>query len=322
MTDRPHLEVQDLSVRFQIPQGFLRKPKTVRAVDGVSFAVQTGETLSIVGESGSGKSTLARAILRLLKPSGGQMRLGETNLMALNADEMRRARARMQMVFQDPVSSLSPRRTVQQNIEEPLLVHQPGLGPDQRLERVEAIMALMGLRSNMRNRYPHEFSGGQAQRIGIARALILEPELLIADEPVSALDVSIQAQVLNLIADIKVARDFTLVFISHDLSVVRHVSDKLLVLYLGQIMEMGASETIYANPKHPYTQTLLAAVPTLQRRDRTAAPARGGEIPSATDAIAGCPFAARCPLATDRCRHERPQLRSLAGRELACHEAT
>ena len=233
MSAEPLLTVDRLSVHFRAGGNLLTGVSLVRAVEGVSFTLQQGETLSIVGESGSGKSTLARAILRLVPVTKGSVHYRGENLVTLSQDQMRARRRMMQMVFQDPIASLSPRRTVEQIIEEPLRVHFPDLDRAQRAQRVAETMDAIGLLPDMRNRYPHEFSGGQAQRIGIARALIVEPELLVADEPVSALDVSIQAQVLNLLAEIKQARSLSLLFISHDLSVVQHVSDNLMVLYLG-----------------------------------------------------------------------------------------
>lgn len=257
------LKVEGLNVTFPIPQGFMRCPAALHAVKDVSFEVPRGQTLSIVGESGSGKSTIARAILRLLPATSGQVTLGDLDLMSLSQEALRKARSRMQMIFQDPIASLSPRRTIGQILEEPLLVHFPQMAVAERMEKVEAYMDLMGLRADMQNRYPHEFSGGQAQRVGIARALIVEPELVIADEPVSALDVSIQAQVLNLLADIRQQRDFTMLFISHDLSVVRHISDQVLVLQRGEIQEFGSAEQIFNAPKSSYTQTLLKAIPAL-----------------------------------------------------------
>ncbi|MBL6773251.1 MAG: ATP-binding cassette domain-containing protein, partial [Alphaproteobacteria bacterium] len=239
MSAEPLLTIDRLSVHFRAGGNLLTGVSLVRAVEGVSFTLQQGETLSIVGESGSGKSTLARAILRLVPVTRGSVHYRGEKLVTLSQYQMRARRRMMQMVFQDPIASLSPRRTVEQIIEEPLLVHFPDLDRAQRAQRVAETMDSIGLLPDMRNRYPHEFSGGQAQRIGIARALIVEPELLVADEPVSALDVSIQAQVLNLLAEIKQARSLSLLFISHDLSVVQHVSDNLMVLYLGHVMEVG-----------------------------------------------------------------------------------
>ena len=314
------LGVDQLSVHFRMRGGLFSRAKTVRAVENVSFSLRRGETLSIVGESGSGKSTLARAVLRLVPITKGAVILNGENLAELSASEVRTRRQQMQMVFQDPIASLSPRRTVEQIISEPLQVHHPGLSQAERAERVRATMDAIGLLPDMRNRYPHEFSGGQAQRIGIARALIVEPTLLVADEPVSALDVSIQAQVLNLLADIKAKRALSLLFISHDLSVVQHVSDHLLVLYLGHVMEVGPAPEIYANPQHPYTRALLSAVPKIDfSSNRPSRTRLSGELPSPTVEHKGCPFASRCPKAQARCSTEKPTLQPLAGRDVACH---
>ena len=319
-TARPILDVQDLSVHFRVGGNILTGFTTVRAVEQVSFRLNRGETLSIVGESGSGKSTLARAILRLVPVTSGQVVLNGEDLAGLSIEEVRQRRQNMQMVFQDPIASLSPRRTVEQIIEEPLRVHRPEMDRTARLALVRETMDAIGLLPDMRNRYPHEFSGGQAQRIGIARALIVEPDLLVADEPVSALDVSIQAQVLNLLSDIKTQRALTLLFISHDLSVVQHVSDRLLVLYLGHVMEVGPAEAIYARPQNPYTQALLSAVPRIDfSGDRPARTRLSGELPSPTAEHQGCPFASRCPKAQSQCMSLKPRLEQVDGREVACH---
>ena len=257
------LEVSSLSVNFNLPTPLFQEKRILHAVKSVSFAVESGETLAIVGESGSGKSTLVRAILRLVTASEGDVVFDGENLMNLNQGEMRARRKRLGMIFQDPIASLSPRRTVFQIIEEPLLVHFPQLTADEREAKVGQFMDLMRLPFSVRNRYPHEFSGGQAQRIGIARALICEPDLLIADEPVSALDVSIQAEVLDLLSEIKESQNLTMLFISHDLSVVYQVADRVLVLQHGEIKETGTVANIFGTPKDPYTQRLLAAIPTL-----------------------------------------------------------
>ncbi len=259
----PLLEVKNLNVSFSIPgQGFARAT-TFDAVKDLSFAVDRGQTLAIVGESGSGKSTTARAILALVKARSGQVLFKGRDLLTLTAREMRAQRARIQMIFQDPIASLSPRRTVFQLIEEPLLVHVPKMSGADRAAKVLTYMDRMRLPATARNRYPHEFSGGQAQRIGIARALICEPDLLIADEPVSALDVSIQAEVLDLLAEIKQQQDLALIFISHDLSVVYQVCDQVLVMKQGQVRESGRVEQVFDAPQDPYTQRLLAAIPRL-----------------------------------------------------------
>ena len=314
------LDVENLSVHFRLGGGLFSRRSTVRAVENVSFSLSRGETLSIVGESGSGKSTLARAVLRLVPITKGSVVLNGENLADLSDSEVRKRRQNMQMVFQDPIASLSPRRTVEQIISEPLNVHFSGLTREERAEKVRETMDAIGLLPDMRNRYPHEFSGGQAQRIGIARALIVEPTLLVADEPVSALDVSIQAQVLNLLADIKSQRSLSLLFISHDLSVVQHVSDHLLVLYLGHVMEVGPAAQIYANPQNPYTRALLSAVPTIDFSGTKPHRTRlTGELPSPTVEHKGCPFASRCPKAQPACSTEKPLLRQIEGRDVACH---
>lgn len=320
MPPKPILDVQGLSVYFRVGGNILTGFNLVRAVEDVSFKLHRGETLSIVGESGSGKSTLARAILRLVPVTKGRVELNGEDLAGLSVDEVRKRRQNMQMVFQDPIASLSPRRTVEQIIEEPLRVHRPELIREERLAKVQETMDAIGLLPDMRNRYPHEFSGGQAQRIGIARALIVEPELLVADEPVSALDVSIQAQVLNLLDDIKTQRSLTLLFISHDLSVVQHVSDNLLVLYLGHVMEVGPAAKIYQNPQNPYTKALLSAVPRIDfSEDRPERTRLTGELPSPTIEHKGCPFASRCPKAQGKCSEVKPKLEMVEGREVACH---
>ena len=314
------LEVENLSVHFRLGRGLFSGRQIVRAVENVSFALSRGETLSIVGESGSGKSTLARAVLRLVPITLGSVRLNGENLAELSDEQVRQRRQNMQMVFQDPIASLSPRRTVEQIIAEPLMVHNPDLSRDERAARVRETMDAIGLLPDMRNRYPHEFSGGQAQRIGIARALIVEPKLLVADEPVSALDVSIQAQVLNLLSEIKSQRSLSLLFISHDLSVVQHVSDQLLVLYLGHVMEVGPAAEIYANPQNPYTQALLSAVPRIDFSEQRPARTRlTGELPSPTMEHIGCPFASRCPKAQALCQQAKPKLEPQQGRDVACH---
>ncbi|MGB1161509.1 MAG: ABC transporter ATP-binding protein [Alphaproteobacteria bacterium] len=314
------LNVENLHVHFRLGGGLFSRRNVVRAVENVSFALNRGETLSIVGESGSGKSTLARAVLRLVPITKGSVVLNGENLAELSNDEVRKRRQNMQMVFQDPIASLSPRRTVEQIIAEPLMVHYPNLSGEERAAKVRETMDAIGLLPDMRNRYPHEFSGGQAQRIGIARALIVEPDLLVADEPVSALDVSIQAQVLNLLSEIKSQRSLSLLFISHDLSVVQHVSDHLLVLYLGHVMEVGPAAKIYANPQNPYTRALLSAVPTIDFSGNKPKRTRlTGELPSPTVEHKGCPFASRCPKAQAVCSQQKPQLTQLEGRDVACH---
>jgi len=319
----PILRVEGLSTVFGISTGLFSAPLEFRAVADVSFDLAPGETLGVVGESGCGKSTLGRSILRLIEPTEGRVVLDGRDITALTGEELRRTRRDMQIVFQDPVSSLDPRMTVADIIAEPLTVFEPGLNRAGRHARVLEIMDRVGLAAAMVNRYAHEFSGGQAQRIGIARAIVAKPRLVVCDEPVSALDVSIQAQIINLLIELKRTLGLTLIFISHDLSVVRHISDRILVLYLGRVVETGARDAVFGAPRHPYTRALLAAAlvpdPSSAARD-LAVP--GGEVPSPINPPSGCPFRTRCPLAEGRCAGERPVLRELQdGRRVACHFA-
>lgn len=318
------LRVEDLKVHFPVHKGviFQKQVATVRAVDGVSFSLKRGETLGLVGESGCGKSTTGLAILRMLEPSGGRIEFEGQDITHYDKAAMRPLRRRMQMVYQDPFGSLNPRMKVREIIGEPLEVH--GLAVDRKSydERIAQLMRTVGLLPDMAERYPHEFSGGQRQRIGIARALAVEPALIICDEPVSALDVSIQAQVVNVFVELQQRLGLAYLFIAHDLAVVRHVSDRIGVMYLGRLVEIAARDEIYRRPLHPYTQALLAAVPVA---DPAVEAARKrvivtGEVPSAMNPPSGCPFHTRCPLAIDRCRSEDPALRDLgAGRAVACH---
>ncbi len=309
----PLLALTDLSTEFATPKGRLA------AVDRVSLALEPGETLGLVGESGCGKSTLGKTILRLAEPTGGTIALDGAEATGLAGAPLRRFRRQAQMIFQDPFASLNPRHTIGEILETPLKVHGIGTKAERRAA-VREILARVGLPADSLGRWPHEFSGGQRQRIGIARALILRPRLVICDEPVSALDVSIQAQILNLLVDMK--RDFGLsyLFISHDLSVVRYFADRVLVMYLGRIVEEGQGADFWLRPGHPYTRALVAAVPDPARR-RHAAPI-AGELPSPLDAPGGCRFHPRCPFATDLCRREQPELRPFGpGRRVACHHA-
>jgi peptide/nickel transport system ATP-binding protein len=318
----PLLELRDLRTWFPVRGGALgRVTGQVKAVDGISFTLEAGRTLGLVGESGCGKSTLARSVLRLIEPTSGEIRFAGTDITRLPRAALAPYRRRMQIVFQDPYGSLSPRRSVGQSIAEPLQTHGIGSAAERR-RRVAELMEQVGLDPALAGRYPHEFSGGQRQRVGIARALALAPELIVADEPVSALDVSVQSQVLNLIARLQRERGIAFLFVSHDLAVIQHVSDVVAVMYLGRIVELAASERLYAEPLHPYTQALLAAVPQpVPGRGRPAAPP--GEPPSALNPPTGCAFHPRCPHATERCRVEAPALRTLdttAGpRQVACH---
>ncbi|NDW05462.1 ABC transporter ATP-binding protein [Jiella pacifica] len=316
------LSVEHLSTVFSLRGRSLFAPNVeLKAVSDVSFSLEKGETLGIVGESGCGKSTLGRSILRLIEPTEGRVVWQGKSLTDLSAGEMRKARRDLSIIFQDPVASLDPRMNVGQIIAEPLKVAEPSLSRKERRERVEKVMEEVGLAPEMINRYPHEFSGGQAQRIGIARAIVTEPKLIVCDEPVSALDVSIQAQIVNLLKALKQRMGLTLIFISHDLSVVRLVSDRILVLYLGRVVEIGPRRDVFANPGHPYTKALLAAAPIPDpkiARQREKTPLRG-DPPSPIDPPSGCAFRTRCPIARDVCAEERPPLAEVgAGHHAAC----
>mgnify|MGYP002632411112 CR=1 FL=1 len=317
------LDVRDLRVTFQIRrEGDLpwAKPHPLHAVAGVDFTLRPGETLGVVGESGCGKSTLARALIGLVPATGKAQWVDGRDLLALTPRQMMAYRQDIQMVFQDPLASLNPRMTVGQIIAEPLTTHRPDLGRAEVRDRVKAMMEKVGLLPNQINRYPHEFSGGQCQRIGIARALIVEPRLIICDEPVSALDVSIQAQVINLLIRLQKDLGLSLIFIAHDLSVVKHISDRVMVLYLGKVMEIASSHDLYGAPQHPYTQALLSAVPVPDPRIETAKTIvpLTGDLPSPMNPPSGCVFRTRCPRAQARCAAEVPAL--LGGdHAVACH---
>lgn len=314
------LSVEDLRVHFDVSGGGLfAKKRVVKAVDDVSFALPQGQTLGVVGESGSGKSTLARAIMRLVPITGGHANIDGNDVATMPDADMQAMRKRMQMIFQDPLASLSPRMTVSQIIGEPLLIHRRELGAKGRKARVLDVMEQVGLRPEMYNRYPHEFSGGQAQRIGIARAMALDPEMIVADEPVSALDVSIQSQVINLLTDLQQQKNLTMLFISHDLSIVRHIADQVLVLYLGKVMEFGPVRQVYAAPKHPYTKALISAIPTSDKSKQRQRIILKGDIPSPINPPKGCVFSTRCPHATDLCRTTVPVTEDVEGVSVACH---
>jgi len=317
-TTEPLLDVRGLSVHFERSGGFWRRAAPIKAVDEVSFSVHAHEILGLVGESGSGKSTLARAILRLIEPTAGSVRLGGTELLGLEARALRAIRKRMQVIFQDPYASLNPRMTAGENISEGLRL----LGEDTRAARAVAVTELLrqvGLPAEAAGRYPHEFSGGQRQRIGIARALAVQPALIIADEPVSALDVSIQAQILNLLLDQQEQRGLALLFIGHDLSVIRHFCDRLLVLYLGRIVEIGTTEAVFANPQHPYTRALLDAAPATHPKRRAPAHAPALELGQRPQGGAGCAFRTRCRYVLPACHGAVPPLRTVAaGHVAAC----
>ncbi|MDP6483257.1 MAG: dipeptide ABC transporter ATP-binding protein [Nitrospinota bacterium] len=314
------LDVQDLKKHFPIRGGIFGKTTAhVKAVDGVSFTLRKGETLGLVGESGSGKSTTGRAILRLIEPSGGRVRFDGQDVLALGKEALRAIRRRMQIIFQDPYASLNPRMTVGSIVGEPFAIHKIASGED-RAHRVEALLMRVGLSADHMRRYPHEFSGGQRQRIGVARALALNPEFIIGDEPVSALDVSVQAQVINLLEDLQKEFGLSYLIIAHDLSVVRHISHRIAVMYLGKIVEITDNEALYGDPQHPYTEALLSAVPVSDPRRKQERIVLKGDIPSPINPPSGCVFHTRCPIAEDRCKTELPELRTLPdGRMLSCH---
>jgi len=316
------LSVRDLRVHFPIRGGLLGRARgTIKAVDGVSLDVAAGETLGLVGESGCGKSTLGNAILRIVAPSDGQIRLGDVDMAGLPPAALREARRRVQMIFQDPYASLDPRMTVGDSIGEPLLVHRLARGAALRA-KVGDLLRRVGLSPLHAARYPHEFSGGQRQRLVIARALALSPDLIVCDEPVSALDVSVRGQILNLLLDLQRSLGTAYLFISHDLSVVRHISDRIAVMYLGRIVEIAARDALFARPLHPYTQALISAIPlpdppAQRRRSRIILT---GEMPSPARPPPGCPFHTRCPIAKDICRAEVPKLApKSSGARVACH---
>jgi len=303
------LQVENLKMHFPICGGVLRrKVGAVYAVDGVSFAVENGQTLGLVGESGCGKTTVGRCILRLLKPTDGKVIFQERDLLTANGSVMRKSRRQLQMIFQDPFESLNARHTVGDILAEPFVIHR--MGDDrQRRQSVGELLERVGLADDARNRFPHEFSGGQRQRIGIARSIALKPKLVVCDEPVSALDVSIQSQILNLLLELQREMGLSYLFIAHDLAVVKHVSDRIAVMYLGRIVEYAAAETLYESPLHPYTQALIAAIPDPdpEKRD-TPQPVLQGDVPSPIHPPAGCHFHPRCPYARPRCKTETPIL--------------
>lgn len=320
------LRVQDLAVHYDVLQGSLFRQQVIklRAVDGVSFELARGETLGVVGESGCGKSTLARSILGLVRPRRGRVLWRGEDLTKLTDDELRKKRKEIQIIFQDPLASLNPRMTVGDIIAEPLRTFFPRMARVQVEERVRGMMKMVGLLPNQINRFPHEFSGGQCQRIGIARALVLNPRLIICDEPVSALDVSIQAQIINLLKDLQKKLRLSLIFIAHDLSVVRHISDRVMVMYLGHAMEVARADALYRRPLHPYTSALVKAVPIPDPRMAGKRQDTGltDDMPSPLNPPSGCVFHTRCPHVVNRCRVEVPALRRLEhGDWVACHLA-
>lgn len=319
---KPILKVSNLKQHFVVKREALFQPKqVVKAVDGISFDLYPGETLSIVGESGCGKSTTGRSILRLDEPTEGDILYKDVSLTGMSKKELRTIRGDIQVIFQDPFASLNPRRTIRQMLDEAMAI-QKVLPPKQREARMLELMQNVGLRPEYLERYPHEFSGGQRQRIGIARALAVNPKVIICDEAVSALDVSIQAQILNLLKRLQRDFDLTFLFISHDLSIVKHISDRVMVMYLGKIVEIADKASLFKNPLHPYTKALLSAIPVIDqtiKRDRILLK---GDVPSPLNPPAGCRFHTRCPFATDLCRDEEPLLRELeTGHSVACHFA-
>ena len=313
------LKVEDLSIRFPIYGGLFRHEiGAVQAVSNVNLELKKGETLGIVGESGCGKTTLGRAIVRLYEPTSGRITFKDQDITHLSQRDMRPLRKNMQMIFQDPYGSLNPRMNVRTILEEPMIL----AGDKDRAKRearVLELLDLVGLRRDAVNRYPHEFSGGQRQRIGIARAIALNPELVVADEAVSALDVSIQAQVINLLVELQKKLGLTYIFVAHDLSVVQYLSDRVAVMYLGRVVEIGPSREMYLKPAHPYTMALLASVPATHPRDKRVIQPLAGDVPSPSNPPSGCAFHPRCPFASDRCKQETPQLRKYQNVEAACH---
>jgi dipeptide transport system ATP-binding protein len=313
------VEAKNLRQVYKIRRGLLRAPAQLQAVGGVSFKIEAGKTLAVVGESGCGKSTLARMVALIEKPTTGTLALDGSDAVNTPASDRRRLRQAVQLVFQNPYGSLNPRKKISAVLEDPLAINTT-MNRAERAERSRAMLEQVGLRPEYANRYPHMFSGGQRQRIAIARALMLNPKLLVADEPVSALDVSIQAQVLNLLADLQAQFKLAYLFISHDLAVVRHIAHQVLVMYLGHVMEQGPKADIFERPSHPYTQALLASTPGVAGRNVQRIVLKG-ELPSPLNPPSGCVFSSRCPYAVERCRAERPLPRPVDGRIVACHFA-
>lgn len=316
------LEATKVSKHFPVKKGFFKKTVgQVKAVEQVDLEIFKGETLGLVGESGCGKSTLGRTLIRLYEPTSGEVKFKGQNFLTLNSEDLRKSRKNIQMIFQDPFASLDPRMTVGQILQQPLDVHNIGTLSD-RKKQVYELLETVGLKPAHVNRYPHEFSGGQRQRISIARALALKPDLIICDEPVSALDVSIQAQILNLLKDLQEQRGLTYLFISHDLSVIEYFCDRVAVMYLGRIVEIGSRDELFNNPKHPYTQALLSAIPTFGEGKKAMKKSLSGEVPSPLNPPSGCAFHPRCVHAMPQCKQEVPQLKSITGQsehKMACY---
>ncbi|WP_263142209.1 peptide ABC transporter ATP-binding protein [Pseudomonas sp. RIT-PI-AD] len=314
------LNARDLTRHYYVSQGLFKSPATVQALNGVSFELEAGKTLAVVGESGCGKSTLARALTLIEEPTTGSLQIAGQEVTGADRRERKQLRRDVQMVFQNPYASLNPRQKIGDQLAEPLTINT-SLSRGERREKVQAMMQQVGLRPEHYQRYPHMFSGGQRQRIALARAMMLNPKVLVADEPTSALDVSIQAQVLNLFMDLQETFNTGYVFISHNLAVVQHVADDVLVMYLGRPAEMGPSELIYERPLHPYTKALLSATPTIRPNPAKPKIKIAGELPNPLNPPSGCAFHKRCPYATERCAVEIPLLRALDGRQVACHHA-
>lgn len=321
MEDRILLEVKELKKYFPITKGlFKRTVGYVKAIDGISLQIKRGETLGLVGESGCGKSTLGRSIIRLIEPMDGQIFMDGINILSLNKNDMRSQREKLQIIFQDPFASLNPRMTIGDIVEEPLKVHKKGTQVE-RKEKVVELLRMVGLNEHVIGRYPHQFSGGQRQRIGIARALALDPELVICDEPVSALDVSVRSQVLNLMNDLKEKMGLTLLFISHDLSVVKHISDRVAVMYLGRLVEIADKNEIYDIPFHPYTEALMSAIPIPDPESKKERIILKGDVPSPANPPSGCHFHQRCIYVSEICKTSQPQLVDYGnGHYAACHK--
>ncbi|WP_284141072.1 MULTISPECIES: dipeptide ABC transporter ATP-binding protein [unclassified Virgibacillus] len=315
------LEVKDIKKHFPIKNDavFSREKRVLKAVDGISFSVKKGETLGLVGESGCGKSTAGRVMLKLLEPTSGEIYFKGENITNFRGEKLRKLRREMQLIFQDPYASLNPRKSIEKIISEPMKIFN--IPREEREKRLDYLLEVVGLSAYHKQRYPHEFSGGQRQRIGIARSLALDPELVICDEPVSALDVSIQAQVINLMEDLQAEFDLTYVFIAHDLSVVHHISDRVAVMYLGELVEIGDAQEVYRDPKHPYTQALLSAVPQVNPNEEKQRIILKGDLPSPQNPPSGCKFHTRCPFAEEICRTSKPSLRKASenGVMAACH---
>lgn len=313
------VEVRDLKQWFPVNRWFFEEKRWVRAVDGISFSLYEGETLGVAGESGCGKSTAIRTILRIIDPTGGTIKFDGQDITHMKRREISTIRKNMQIVFQDPYSSLDPRWKVGRIIEEPLIINRVKMSPEERRERVKTLMTLVGLDESYLDRYPHEFSGGQRQRVAIARALATNPKLLMLDEAVSALDVSVRAQILNLLQELQQELNLTYMFVSHDLSVIEHICDRVIIMYLGKIVEIGKKEDIFHDPRHPYTKALLSAIPVVDPETKRERIRLEGDIPSPIHPPEGCRFHTRCPMASEKCKTEPPTVDLGGGHKVACH---